>query len=439
MTALNGKLLRALALPGSRELLNFNPFMLDAASKYGDINVLANPVLRKELGILPPIGGGSSPLLGVHNASDVIVRTIDGVDTNVLWNEFQTLMQILNGQRAPIVDLLTYTVPNPWELVPQASNANVFEKASEYGVPVAQRAGVTYFQMGVSFDWYDTGLRYTWKYLAEATAEQIRADTEAIGESDSRLVFLEVMKTLFRNTNRITTIDQKGYNVYAFYNNDGTVPPSYKTNTFLGTHTHYLASGAATIQQGNIGTSTPGDLDTITNHLAHHGYTASNGYTLVALVNAQEGDLIRTFRTPTNGGTAKYDFIPAIGTPAFILPANLITNSDQTVARPAGTYRGIKVIGQYGDLLILQDDYFPAGYVTAFATGGPDNIQNPIGIREHVRADLRGLRLVKGRDPDYPLQDAYYQRGFGTGIRQRGAGVVMKITTGAYSTPTQYT
>jgi hypothetical protein len=333
MTALNGKLLRALALPGSQELLSFNPFMLDAASKYGDINVLANPALRKELGILPPIGGGSSPLLGVHNASDVIVRTIDGMDTNVLWNEFQTLMQILNGQRAPIVDLLTYTVPNPWELVPQASNANVFEKASEYGVPVAQRAGVTYYQMGFGFDWWDTGLRYTWKYLAEATAEQIRADTEAIGEADSRLVFLEVMKTLFRNTNRLTTIDQKGYNVYAFYNADGTVPPSYKTNTFVGTHTHYLASGAATVVSA--------DLDTITNHLAHHGYTASNGYTLVALVNAQEGDLSSVPSGPPLTAVPRSTTSSRrIGTPAFILPANLITNSDQTVAASGGHLSG---------------------------------------------------------------------------------------------------
>jgi hypothetical protein len=51
---------------------------------------------------------------------------------------------------------------------------------------------------------------------------------------------------------------------------------------------------------------------------------------------------------------------------------------------------------------------------------------------------LRGLRLVKGRSADYPLQEAYYQRGFGTGVRQRGGAVVMKITTGGYTVPTQY-
>jgi hypothetical protein len=421
----------ALALP-SREDILFNAFLLDLDIKPGVRNVLADPIMRRQLGLIPGMAGGSTPLQGFHTEADVIVQTIDGVDTNVLWDEFQRVLSILRGQRQPIVDLLTYGVTNPWELVPQAGNANQFEKASEFGVPVGQRTGVSYFQMGFSFDWYDTGLRYTWKYLAEATAEQVRSDTEAIIESDQRLVFNEVMKTLYRNTNRLTNIQNKDFNVYAFYNNDGTVPPAYKTNVHLGTHTHYLASGAGTIVSV--------DLDSITNHLDHHGYNMSNGYTLVALVNKQEGDVIRTFRSPLNGGTAKFDFIPALGTPNFLLPNTLQLNTDNTAGpRPQGTYRGIKVIGQYGDLLVLQDDYFPPGYVTAFATGGPDNIQNPIGIREHARTELRGLRLVKGRSPDYPLQEAYYQRGFGTGIRQRGAGVVMKITAGAYATPTLYT
>ena len=52
---------------------------------------------------------------------------------------------------------------------------------------------------------------------------------------------------------------------------------------------------------------------------------------------------------------------------------------------------------------------------------------------------MRGLRLVKGRSADYPLQESMYQRGFGTGIRRRGAGVVMQIkATGSYVIPTQY-
>ena len=59
-----------------------------------------------------------------------------------------------------------------------------------------------------------------------------------------------------------------------------------------------------------------------------------------------------------------------------------------------------------------------------------------VGLREHVNTSLRGLRLVKGPNPDYPLIDSFYQRGFGTGVRQRGGAVVMKITAGSYSAPT---
>jgi hypothetical protein len=97
------------------------------------------------------------------------------------------------------------------------------------------------------------------------------------------------------------------------------------------------------------------------------------------------------------------------------------------------------VIGSYGPATIVQEDYIPEKYVVAFATGGPDSAQNPIGLREHANAAYRGLRLVKGRDPDYPLQEAYYQRGFGTGIRYRGAGVIMQITASAsYTPPAEY-
>jgi hypothetical protein len=110
------------------------------------------------------------------------------------------------------------------------------------------------------------------------------------------------------------------------------------------------------------------------------------------------------------------------------------------VPQPPQTYRGFKVLGQYGDGLILENDYFPAGYVVTTATGGPENLNNPIGIREHARPELRGLRMVKTRQDDYPLQDSYWQRGFGTGVRQRGGTYVMQITSsGSYTAPTQYT
>lgn len=417
---------RTLQLP-TRDRLIVPGFMLDHKVPAGFVSLVRD--LQEQLGIMPGIAGGSQPV-GFHTEGDVIRTTVNGVDLNVLWREFTAALDLLNRQRQPLVDLLTYTVAQPVATVPQVGSSANFEKASEFGVPIAVRTGVGYFQMGFAFDWYDTGARYTWKYLAEADDAQIRSVFDTILEGDNRLVFTEVMRSLFRNTNRTAEIEGQNYTVYAFYNNDGTVPPTYKTNTFLGTHQHYRTSGAATV--------TSGDLEEMLDDLEAHGYSAANGYSLVFLTNKQEVNTIRTFKSVQNGGTARYDFIPALGTPNFLLPDNFRVNTEAGGTRPASTYRGIAVAGAYGDAIILVDDFMPAGYMALFATGGPDNVANPIGIREHPRAELRGLRMVKGRSPDYPLQDSYWQRGFGTGIRHRGAGMIMQITAGAYTIPSMY-
>lgn len=418
-----------MTLPG-RERLIIPGSMVDPARKVkGVINLMFDKGFRRELGLTPLQVGGAQPS-GFHTEGDVIRTTTDGIDTNALWREFTAVLDRYNQQRQPLVDLLTYTVTENIATIPQVGSNINFEKASEFGVPVAVRTGVSYFQLGFSFDWYDTGARYTWKYLAEASAEQIRSVFDSIVEADNRLVFMEVMRTLYRNTNRVAEIQGANYNVYTFYNNDGTTPPTYGTNTFASSHNHFVTSGAGTI--------TSGDLDEAQDDLASHGYSATNGYTILHLVNKAQSVTIRNFKSTMNGGTDRWDFIPAQGTPNFLLPAQLVLNQN-AVNRPSNTYRGIKVLGQYGDALVLENDYFPAGYVVTSATGGPENVQNPLGIREHARPELRGLRIVKQRQDDYPLQDSYWQRGFGTGVRHRGATYVMQITaSGSYTIPATY-
>lgn len=390
----------------------------------GHVDLLA-PDRASALGIAVGIGGGEQ---GYNTEGDVITQTVDGVDLRGIWDEFQQTVALRNSQRQSLVNFLTYGVTNPIETVPQFGAGADFEVASEFGVPKSVRTGADYFQMGFAFEWYDVAGRFTWRYLAEATAAQVESVHQSILEADNRNVFREVMATLFDNTNRSTDIRNQAYTVYALYNADGTVPPAYKTNTFDGTHNHYLASGAATVDSG--------DLDDMIEHIEHHGYTPSSGVEIVIMVNKAQGDVIRQFRSIANGGTATYDFIPAQGTPSLLMPKDMVTGDAR---RPAASLRGLKVIGSYGDAIIVQEDYIPAGYMVAFGTGGEDSLTNVIGIREHQNQALRGLRLVKGRSNDYPLQDSYYQRGFGTGIRQRGAAVVMQVTANAaYAAPAEY-
>ena len=102
-------------------------------------------------------------------------------------------------------------------------------------------------------------------------------------------------------------------------------------------------------------------------------------------------------------------------------------------------YPGLQTIGTYGPVVVVEEEYIPAGYMVMLASGGELDIRNPVGIRQHDNASLRGLRLVKGRTPDYPLIDSFYLHGFGTGVRQRGAGVVQQVVASAsYTIPSQY-
>jgi hypothetical protein len=358
---------------------------------------------------------------GYNTNGDVVTQTLDGRPLDALFREFQASLGFWNAKRQLIVDLLTFPVSQPIEDVPQGVTED-FEEASEFGVPKGI-TGFNYFSLGYDFKFYDLAIRYTWKFLLEATAAQVESLNAMALEADNRLIFSKVLRAVFNNVNRTTNIRGQNYNVYPFYNADGTVPPTYKNNTFSSSHNHYIVSGTAAIQSA--------DLDEIEEHLVHHGYGSQNGSQLIMLMNRQEGNVVRQFRVATG---ASYDFIPAQGAPAFLLPGMGIEGG-----RPASTFRGLSVIGSYGPWLIIQEDYIPAGYVIGFATGGEQQAGNPVGFRQHVNPSAQGLQLVKGPNPDYPLVDSYYRRGFGTGVRQRGAGVVMQITTnGSYAIPTAY-
>jgi hypothetical protein len=363
---------------------------------------------------------------GYNTEGDVLTQTIDGRLLNDIWNDFQQSLLQWNAGRNQMVSALSFPVTAIVEDVPQTSIID-FEVATEFGEPVGVR-GASYFSLGFDFEWYDVAARFTWKYLAEASSGQVDSVHNMILEADNRLQFVKVLKAIFNNVNRTATIRGQNFNVYALYNNDGTVPPPYINNTFLSTHNHYVTSGAATIDSG--------DMDQMETLLTEHGYGRLQGSQMIMLVNRAQLVTIRTFRVATG---ASYDYVPASGGVPWLLP----TNTGGPVFPQGGAIpaevNGLKVSGAYGPWLIVESDYMPAGYILGFASGGDNNAGNLVGIREHQNPALRGLRLVKGRTPDYPLIDSFYNRGFGTGIRQRGAGAVMQITaSGTYTIPAAY-
>lgn len=382
--------------------------------------IVSRDFVKKDLFLPDQLKGFAQ---GTDERADVVYQTLDGADLNAMWREFNAIIAMRNEQRDRLINYLTYGVTDPIVQIRYPTGDN-FELASEYGEPVGIRLPQP-FNMGFDFQWYDLAIRYTWQFLLESSQAQVEALHNDALEADDRLMFNKTFKCLFNSLNTASSIRNIPVTVYKFWNGDGIIPPYFKTYIFDGTHNHYLTSGSAALNTAG--------LQAVETHLYHHGYSIINGYRLCLIVNRQEGVALRAARV-VNGW--QYDFIPSAKVGGgVILPASM-----GIIGAPVGgDGTGIPaMIGTYGPYFVVEEDYVPPGYVVALASQGPENLQNPIGIREHANASARGLKMIGG-DNDYPLIDSFYRHGFGTGILQRGGGVILQVTTGgSYTIPAIY-
>ena len=170
-----------------------------------------NELVNEELLDLFAFGG--DPGGGYQTAGDIVTQTIDGIDLNALWGQYQQVLAYWNQRKAGLVSLLTYPVENLIENVPQVGEA-AFEEASEFGEPQAGKIGVEYIQLGYDFKDYDVASRWTWMFLRDADARQVNAMHNAYLMADQKLVFRKVMEAIFDNRNRSANIRNQAYNVY---------------------------------------------------------------------------------------------------------------------------------------------------------------------------------------------------------------------------------
>lgn len=373
---------------------------------------------------------------GYAASGDILTVTRDGQDLNKIWNDYQAALATFNANRQPLIDLLSFSVENVIEDIVQPGTER-FEEATEFGIPVSIRPAPITTQRAFPFKWYDLRAGYTFQFLAGgpnalggATSAQLDAVLSMAMEADNALQFDQVMKALFNNANRSAGINGIAYTVTALYNADSGYIPPYQGTTFDGsTHTHYIASGAASLDST--------DLDQGAALVQEHGFSAAAGYTIVILANKTEGDVIKTFRrgvVNNNAQTAVYDFIPAAGT-GFLLPSGWDVASG---SQPGASFAGMDVLGMYGPYLIVQNNNIPSGYLAFLASAGRNSQLNIVGIREPVQASLKGLIQKPGNNSNYPLIDSFFIRGLGAGVAQRGAGAIMKVTAGGYTVPTSF-
>ncbi|RZK75290.1 MAG: hypothetical protein EOP28_00380 [Rhodococcus sp. (in: high G+C Gram-positive bacteria)] len=347
---------------------------------------------------------------GISSIGD-IHTTKDNVDWATLWGEFNETIKILNERRTAVMRLFTSSIASAeTNLEQSAEGGNDFEAASEYGVPKSIRVSPSVLEMGFPFRWYDMRKGFTWQYLSEVEAGQVEAIHAAVLEADNRLSFRHVMQALLTKTTIATRlVNEHNVPVYPLYDGEtDSTPPDFNGETFEAGHDHYIVTNGA---------FTAPDLDALLRLVTEHGYGLDYGSQMIILVHSDDAEKISRFRaTGTDAGA--YDFIPATNAPAFLSEQQIIGD------RAPGSYEGLKVTGSYGGAFIVVSNWAPKGYVVALASGAQNA---PLALREHTRADLRGLKIIPGAKT-YPLEDSYYVHGLGVGVRLRGAAAVLQIT-----------
>jgi hypothetical protein len=362
---------------------------------------------------------------GIAGFGDVLVnQTADGVPLEHLW-EIEEVVRLWNAEKTTIANLVSYPTTVPADAIPQSLVAESFDEASEYGVPTAMKPPLPYLKVGYTLKDYDKATRFTWKFLRDATAEQVRAQVTRILEGDARLRQGLVLDRLF---SPVEGANEWQHRVFGLWNGtDGLKPPDFMGKTFTTGHVHYLVSGATGIDSQ--------DVELAMNHVTEHGYGLGGGRgQLLILANPVEAEAVMSWRagvTNANTQVAKYDFIPSTANvPAYLTDQNVVG------ALPPKDVSGVPVLGSYGGAWLLKSNVIPQGYFAVVSSGGPNSDDNPIALRQHENRNYQGLRIIPGNQQRYPLIESLFARAVGVGTRHRGAAVVVQCkAAGGYDVP----
>lgn len=318
--------------------------------------------------------------------------TSDYIDPNQLWQDYQDSLEDYNATSNGLIDLLTFRTTDKTFSVLQG--AYEFEDYADFTLPDSQ--DLSYLELSIGIKDFDLRFAFTWARILESTQAELDARHAAALQADTRLLLKQVIRSAL--TKEGLTLG--GVTSPAFYNADGTVPPTVKNTTFTGSHNHYLVSSAASLAIG--------DIDRLEADLTHHGFLQD----LVVLNNRAQTATIK-------GLTG---FVPSASQVHDIKWTNMV---------------GEPYYGSYSRFSFLEEDWIPSTYLFAFsAQGGPNSNLNPIAFRESINPAARGLILQRGNNPEYPLADSFYYRKFGVGVRQRGNGVALQITENpTYTSP----
>ncbi|WP_245206777.1 hypothetical protein [Rhodococcus erythropolis] len=202
---------------------------------------------RTELTALFACGADS----GYSTEGDVLVnQTADGIDLNSIWNQAATAMALYNRERSALASLISYPTTAIGDAIPQQIATENFEEASEFGEPQGMHSNPDALILGYDFKDFDRASRMTWKFLRAASAEQVQASINSALEADNRKVTGTLLRRLF---DPVQGLNEHGHRAFGLWNgSDGMAPPPHAGKEFPVSNSHYLASGNAVLDPGDL-------------------------------------------------------------------------------------------------------------------------------------------------------------------------------------------
>ena len=317
--------------------------------------------------------------------------TKDGIDYNEVWNELLPVIDRYNEvDRTDIETILANRNDESLKkYVLQSTNG--FTKLGEIEHPNRQK--VEYGKMIKVASKYGSAYGYDLDYLKDAKAQDIKDTQASILEQDRTMVKTILLETCLKNSTN-------GWYNGNFDSLEGiTKPPDYGQNTFSASHDHYIVAGSTTV--------TYAVCTTIRHHIVEHGAPS----TFVGFINSTDEGAIVNAMVPTN---------------STVYVSNPITDKVATEG----------FIGKYGGINWIGTELMPAGYVLVVGTNPSVDNMKPATIIHPTNTSFRGLKLVDGNFPKYPLINSYFLHWAAAKVIHRGNGVACKLAaSGPWADP----
>jgi hypothetical protein len=382
-------------------------------------------------------------IFGDLDSRDLMDRPVPEVEPADLFDAIQKALAIYNELATDVVSIFAETSQVAKERYDAAmlggADSGLLQPRGEYSrvlaTQVAQEQGAeNAFEVGYPIRAYGDRGMFTPEFLLRATVREVNNKTLDAMMRDSNTLFRHVLDALFQDENYEFTDDKvlgQGlgtYEVKRLLNADG-IPGVVKRwdneLVALGTLNAYKVSAAIT----------NATFDMIHDYLKDIGMDGD----IVYIISKADEPTVRLLTNFVPFDPEQTTFVdPNIQDPAPV-EGTVVPPAVARVRSPRAIGRMRAADGNSGEVIVIP--WMFAGYIF----GMDRSADKPVVIRESDLSQLRGFTLVDedGMTPiiggSKIIANKYWQRVFGTGVRNRANGCCVQITGNAtYTAPSVF-